>query len=186
MMLIYFRRVVSLIVGNWEESEASMRASQATILLCLLVLVSCSQPEPYVRLIIDTYPPTAGPGSVDTRITLFNASGNQVAADSSGNPTWVGFARIDSAGELLPGTWYIKVEGEAGTELGPYAIRVLLVPDETYGPWRFGSYNNPDPYENDGASTDNVPSSPIPIAIDGKLNRYLTAGDVDWFTLTLP
>ena len=42
------------------------------------------------------------------------------------------------------------------------------------------------PYEDDDASSGNVPSNPIPIAIDGKLNRYLTAGDVDWFTLTLP
>ena len=163
-----------------------MRTSWGVLLLCLLVAASCSSPKPYNRVIIDTYPPTAGPGGVNTKLSLFDSSGNLVAADSDGNPTQTDFARIDSAGQLLPGTWYIKVEGETGMEPGPYAIRVLLDPDETYGPWQFGSYNNPDSYESDNASVGNVPSNPIPITVDGKLNRYLTPGDLDWFTLTLP
>jgi hypothetical protein len=156
------------------------------LFLCLLAAASCSQPGPFGRIIIDTYPPTTGPGEVDTKLSLFDASGNLVAADSDSNPTKTGFARIDRSGVLLPGTWYIRVEGETGMEPGPYAIRVLLAPDEFYGPWLFGSYNHPDSYEPDDASSGNVPSNPVPITVGGKLNRYLTPGDLDWFTLTLP
>ena len=99
--------------------------------LCLLAVASCSQPEPYDRVIIDTYQPTGGPTTVDTKLSLFDSSGNVTATDNDGNPTQTDYARIDSFGQLLPGTWYIRVEGETGTDTGPYAIRVLLAPDDS-------------------------------------------------------
>lgn len=185
-MLIYFRRVILLIVGNWGESEASVRAHRGVLLLCLLAAVSCSQPAPYDRVIIDTYL-GVGVSPADTYLRLFDTVGNLLEEADDGNPTQADFARID-IGDLYPGTYYIQVAGHLPASNGIYAIRVLLAPDEVYdSDWTFTLLNLADfPYEPDDDSSGNVPSNPIPIAIDGKLNRYLTAGDVDWFTLTLP
>jgi hypothetical protein len=181
--------------------------------LPFLALSACRvQPTVYPMIIIDTYNATGGPSSVPTYISLFGATGDptldttpnlwnddadpytvdapplSIAENRGGNPNNPTFSRIDYTGGLPAGTYYLRVRAAVSSGNGPYAIRVLVVPDEDYTSWLFGSANNPDtPYESDDLpQSGGVPSDPVPIAIGERLNRYLTAGDVDWFVLTLP
>lgn len=180
--------------------------------LPFLALSACRvSPTVYPRIIIDTYNATGGPSSVPTFISLFADTGDptldvspslwnddvdpytvdappiSIAENRAGNPTEPTFARIDYTAGLQAGTYYIRVRAAASWGNGPYAIRVLVAPDEDYTSWRFAVLNNPDPYEpDDPPQSGGVPSDPEPIAIGERLNRYLTAGDVDWFVLTLP
>jgi len=173
-------------------------------------------PVRYPRLIIDTYPATTGPSSVRTFLSLFDSAGDPtldtnptlwnndmppwsvdhavaIAEADSGNTLDARYARIDydrpSQG-LAPGVYYVRARAPLSTLAGPYAIRVLLAPDEDYEGWQFGSYNTADtPYEVDNNPTSGgVPNRPVVIAAGAStgLNRYLSAGDVDWFVLTLP
>jgi hypothetical protein len=190
-----------------------MRRTWPVIFLCVLAACTCREPTSYGRVIIDTYPPTSASGTVDTKLSLYEADGDLVATASDGNPE-AGYARIDYSGGLEPGDWYIRAEGEDGSQSGHYAIRVLLAPDENYAPWQFAGDNDPDSYEPDNASSYNVPTSPIAISVNGninrsltpdddassgnvpanpvsipmngRVNRYLTAGDIDWLVLSLP
>ena len=85
--------------------------------------------------------------------------------------------------------YYIRARGRTSAQIGPYAIRALLAPDENYVAWRFTVYNNPDSYEgDDNPKSGGVPNNPVTLGLGlpGRLNRYLIAGDVDWFVLTLP
>jgi len=180
--------------------------------LPMLVLSACFRQPPviYPRLIIDTYPATTGPGSVNTFITLFDSSGDPTvdinptlwnnntspytvdaslatAEDNDGNIAFSGYAQVDYSGGLPAGTYYIRVRGAVSTGNGPYAIRVLLEPDESYASWWFTSYNYPDDYEDDDTpKSGGVPENPVRIEVGGKINRYITANDVDWFVITLP
>ncbi len=173
-------------------------------------------PVRYPRLIIDTYPATTGPSSVYTFLSLFDSAGDPtldtnptlwnndtppwsvdhavaIAEADSGNTLDARYARIDydrpSQG-LAPGVYYVRARARLSTLSGPYAIRVLLAPDEDYAGWQFGSYNIEDTtYEVDNNPTSGgVPTRPVVLGFgrEGRLNRYLTAGDVDWFVLTLP
>lgn len=173
-------------------------------------------PVRYPRLIIDTYPPYDGPGSVKTFLSLFDSAGDPthdvnptlwnddtdpwsvdgavaIAEASTGNYLDGRYARIDydrPLEGLAPGTYYVRARARLSTLSGPYAIRVLLAPDEDYTGWQFGSYNTTDtPYEVDNnPASGGVPNRPVSITADAStgLNRYLTAGDVDWFVLVLP
>jgi hypothetical protein len=81
------------------------------------------------------------------------------------------------------------VRGQKSTTEGVYAVRVLLEPDEDYdtGDWYFPAVSDDaDNETDDDPPSGGVPSSPVPIAIRGKLNRALTAGDVDWLVIVLP
>ena len=80
------------------------------------------------------------------------------------------------------------------TDEGGYAIRVvtsLAAPPNEYPAaenWYFTTLNTADtPYEiDDVPQSGGAPTNPVSISIGGKLNRYLTAGDVDWFKIVLP
>lgn len=190
-----------------------MKKASIMFLPVLMLAACCHEPTLYPRIIVDTYPPNTGPGSVDTFVTLFGPTGDptldaspdlwnddnapytvdappvSIAEDDDGNPIHPGYARVDYAGGLAAGTYYLRVRTPASTAVGgPYAIRILLVPDDDYASWWYGSYNTTDtPYETDDAPTSGgEPSEPVPIAIGERVNRYLDAGDVDWFVLVLP
>lgn len=183
------------------------------LFLSSLALSACCQaPTIYPRIIIDTYNATSGPGSVNTFVSLFGSAGDptldtnptlwnndtdpytvdapplSIAENRGGNPNDSTFARIDYQDGLEAGTYYLRVRAAVSTASGPYAIRVLLAPDEDYASWLFLSYAvNPDGYEPDDApKSGGVPSNPVPIGVGEKVNRCLAAGDVDWFVLTLP
>jgi hypothetical protein len=167
----------------------------------------------YERVIIDTYQPKDSVIVANTFASLFDPAGDtttdidpdlwnnnhhphtvdappiSIAEDDDSNPTYFGCARIDYKDGLAPGTYYVRVRGRKSTNTGVYAVRVLLAPDENYPAWFFGSTNMPDtPYETDDyPQSGGVPMHPVPIAVDGKLNRALTTdGDVDWLVFTLP
>jgi hypothetical protein len=165
----------------------------------------------YGRLIIDTYRPKTDVIVTDTFLSLFDAAGDpttetgtglwyndnppftvdappvSIAEADVGNPFW-NSARIDYEVGLAPGTYYIRVRGQRSTTTGVYAVRVLLVPDDIdYGPWYFSDITDDAEYEvDDNPPTGGIPTNPVVIAIGGKLNRALTAGDVDWLKLVLP
>jgi hypothetical protein len=186
---------------------------------------SASVPIIYGLIVIDTYLPKSGaPSSVDTFVSLFSSSGDTtvetpniwkddlppyttekgaiIEKGSAGD-----YGRITYSGGLAPGTYYIRVRGVQSTQNGPYGIRVLNVaadnPTGPGWPWYFLTTNTADAnplggsYESDDSPLQGgVPPNAVPITLGGKLNRWLTAGnitaappvpgDVDWFKLTLP
>jgi hypothetical protein len=165
----------------------------------------------YPRLVIDTYRPTAeGFGTTDTYLSLFGGGGDPslesgsalwlpdssaLAEDDGGNPRFVLFARIDHTAGVAPGTYYVRLRGATSTENGAYAIRVLTTADpDAYPSSVYFSGNNQAEVSPSGAAyeiDDNptsggIPANPVAIGINTPLNRYLEAGDIDWFKLVLP
>jgi hypothetical protein len=104
---------------------------------------------------------------------------------------------VDYSGGLAPGTYYVRVRGLTSTQQGAYAIRILDTaadsPTGSTWSWYFAATNPTDAnpaggsYETDDTPVQGgVPTSPVAITLNQKLNRWLTPGDVDWFKLTLP
>ncbi len=179
--------------------------------LLFLALSACRvQPTVYPRIIVDTYP-TTGPATVNTFISLFDSTGDptldtnpnlwnnnidpytvdspplSIAEDDDGNLFYSSYALIDYVGGLTAGTYYIRVRAGLSNQFGPYSIRILTSPDDNYAAWLFTGYNDDSSYEpDDSPQSGGIPVNPVPISIGERLNRYLTAGDVDWFVLTLP
>jgi hypothetical protein len=160
-------------------------------------------PTTYNEVIIETYQVIAGnPASnVDTVVTLFGAGGDTTtdlpdlwnatetgAIDENGGRSVYG--KIDYTGGLTSGTYYIRVRSPLSTHSGSYAIRVLTAPAALDATWQFGATNDLDsPYEPDNTPLQGgVPTNPATLALGmgGQLNRWLDAGDVDWFKLVLP
>ena len=132
-------------------------------------------------VVIETFPPTASETTF-TDLVLYNASGvEQTVTKNLIDGVW---AQITKNG-LSPGTYYFKVIGASPVQSGPYGISARL--SGSYS--NFGSAltgNGEDPYETDDSSTVNVPSNPALIFIYTPLNRYLAAGETDWFKFVLP
>jgi hypothetical protein len=185
---------------------------------------SASVPIIYGLIVIDTYYPVSGAqvSAVDTWISLFGSSGDTTTESPNlwnsdvspyttetsaiaENGSVGNYGRITNSGGLAPGTYYIRVRGVQSVMGGAYAIRVLSsAADSPTGPswpWYFAVTNpteaNPlgGSYEPDDSPLQSgVPTNPVTIALGGKMNRWLTAGnivggtpgDVDWFKLTLP
>jgi hypothetical protein len=182
-----------------------MKANRKTwllLFLCLWVVFSCARPpeEPvlYKRLVIDTYKPTDGAqgGTVDTVASLFDAGGEAgpaIAEDDNGNLSYFYAARIDytdpvgfTSGTVL----YVRVQGKLPSTSGAYAIRLVLDSPDPYDSSWFDF--DPDenltdtPYESDDAAPAGIPTNPAILTVGAKLNRFLGAGDIDWFRLVLP
>jgi hypothetical protein len=175
-----------------------------TILLFLPLLTSCpsSGPAPittYARIVIDTYEPRGGlPGNVpaDTYLTLYDASGNQLASDDQGNTDsgQNGSSRIDYILGLTLGTYYLKVTKGSTNATGPYAVRFLWVdvgsalPVPPYDPLYLPI--DPDPYEFMDAPETTPPLSIAPVSVNlgvDNFGRILDpTNDVDWLKLVLP
>ena len=122
------------------------------------------------------------------------------------------YGRVDYAAGLAPGTYYIRVRTLYSYQQGAYGIRILdTAADSPTGSgwaWYFTSTNqaeaNPSggSYEPDDTPLQGgVPTNPVAITLNQKINRWLepgdiagsgiisttpTPGDVDWFKLTLP
>jgi hypothetical protein len=153
-------------------------------------------PVLYERLVIDTYKPTGGGqgGTTDTFASLFDAAGEAGAAlaeDDNGNLSYFTAARInliDPDGFAPGAVLYVKVRGALPATTGGYAIRLVLNAPEPYDDsWFFAADNAADaPYEPDGDTTAGVPDTPVTLTIGERHNRYLDAGDTDWFLLVLP
>jgi hypothetical protein len=188
-------------------------AASAAVVPALLLLGGCTvspptQPTQYSRLVIDTYlPNTFASSTPNLTVTLFGSAGTVATSIASGtyatdaNPDYAGFTRISYAGGLGPGTYYVRVKGsgDPATDYGAYAIRILTAdpvpayatapgspPD--YFPGINGGSGTPDSYEADDAVSGGIPTNPVPISLDGRLNRYIQKDidDVDWFVITLP
>ncbi len=150
----------------------------------------------YERIVIDTYKPTDGGqgGTTDTIASLFGPGGEAVSAiaeDDNGNPSYFTAARIDwtdPAGFAPGAVLYVRVRGASPSTKGGYAIGLVLdAPDPYDASWFFAADNSADtPYEPDGGTTAGVPDAPVALTIGDRHNRYLSAGEVDWFRLVLP
>lgn len=186
----------------------------AALAACAAALAACSpgpSPTVYPRIVIDTYKPTGpiGVGVVDNFLTLFGPAGDttagfddappsSLAQNDNGNPIFSNYARIDYSGGLTSGTYYIRVRGSDSGQAGYYALRVVtsvdsaIDQDAQYPPaedWFFPSNEDDSGYETDDDPTSlssGVPTNPVDISIGEKVNRSLTAGDVDWLRLVLP
>jgi hypothetical protein len=187
---------------------------------------SASVPIIYGLIVIDTYYPKAGAqvSAVDTWVSLFGSGADPTVNSpniwNNDTPPYTtetsavaengsvgNYGRVTYSGGLAPGTYYIRVRGVQSVMNGAYAVRVLATPaDSPTGgswPWYFTGTNPTDAnpaggsYEPDDSPLQGgVPPNAVPITLGGKLNRWLTAGnitaatpvpgDVDWFKLTLP
>ncbi len=135
--------------------------------------------------------PTAGALAVDGQTGL---------GGSDPNAAQQYYAYIDykPPTPLVSGTvLYVRISGYDATagdtkgtyaSTGPYAIRVLTAPSSSYT--YFSSTNTSDsPYEPDNPQDYGaVPTKAPSIMLNNAqgLNRYLSAGDVDWVKITLP
>ncbi len=156
----------------------------------------------YPTLAIDTYRPIdpllGGFVSTNTYATLYGPQGTLADAidEDDDDGLFSRFARIvynDSAKGLEPGTYYVQVRAGIADSTGPYAIRVLtdLSKVDTYtsaedyfaavAPEAETSATEPD-----NTTFEGKPVKVNPLAIGGRLNRYLAADDVDWVVITLP
>jgi hypothetical protein len=154
-------------------------------------------PTTYSRIIVDTYRfNDLASANTDTFVSLYGSQGTSAAAiieADGGNLTYtVGLARIDYAGGLTSGTYYIRVKGGTSIADGPYAFRVLTSmsapPNEYTTSDFFAGVADPDPYEPDDAVSGGIPTAPLSVSLGTPYNRFLTTGggDVDWFKLVLP
>jgi hypothetical protein len=156
----------------------------------------------YSEIVIDTYYPLSTGIFTDQfqDMELLNASGVTLASDNSGsNPDGneANFAYIDykPAQSLTSGTvLYIRISGNTATASGAYAIMAQtspptltsgLAPASYYT--FFGTALTTDPYAS-GNTPNFPPSNPavITFGVAGALNRYLSAGAVEWVEITLP
>jgi len=190
--------------GQIAESDETNNSMSASVVVL------------YGRIVIDTYQPADAMNvNTKTFVSLFGPNGDTtadasiwnnnlspytvdqavaIAENAGGNKTYTYFGRIDYTAGLAPGTYYVRVRGKLSTDAGGYAIRVvtsLSAPPNEYPAaedWYYTTLNADDtPYEiDDLPQSGGVPSTPVSISVGGKLNRYLAAGDVDWFILVLP
>jgi hypothetical protein len=177
------------------------------------VMLGCSDPgntpTVYERIVIDTYSPDMS-ATCDTYIDLFDVNGDPdaddpwtgddtvdaIAFDDSSNTDWPGtYSRIDYAGGLVSGTYYIRVRGAEVTVDDFYVIRVLSLKmgDPLPGYDYPGSFSaSPDNEESDDSpQSGGVPTNPVIIELGNtnRVNRSIDfdgSGDVDWFELLLP
>jgi hypothetical protein len=185
---------------------------------------SASVPIKYPEIVIDTYPPIYGYGTVMTWVSLFDSrgdttvdlpdlwNGDNAPYKTETSPALIAqdgalgkWGRIDFTGGLAPGTYYVRVRGLSSDANGGYGIRVLdAAPDSPGGAswaWYFTAVNSTEAnpaggsYEPDDTPLQGgIPSNPVAISLNQKLNRWMTPGstpgvppgDVDWFTLILP
>lgn len=125
-----------------------------------------------------------------------DAPPDSLSENYANNPVFPTCGRIDYTGGLMSGTYYIRVRCRESTLSGVYALRVVESVDPTvdqdlqYPPaedWFFASNSDDSAYEpDDDPPSGGRPTNPVDIRIGDKVNRALTAGDVDWFRLILP
>jgi hypothetical protein len=151
----------------------------------------------YERLIIDTYYPTEPPVgfNTDTYLWLYSdagTSGPPLDEDDNANvPPYFQYARIDytDASGIDPGTvLYVRLRGGTPSDSGEYAIRFMIDAVDPYdASWFFPAISATiDDYEDDGGESFGIPINPATLSVGDKLNRYLVAGETDWFQLVLP
>jgi hypothetical protein len=198
----------------WCEDAAGARSDFANLNIKLVEPTTKKYPRLIIDTYKPTGP--FGFGVVDNAVYLYRAvyrtdTGDELAPELIegsfySNPIFGTYGRIDydsSTDPFVSGTkLYIRVTGQSSGNVGAYAIRVVEYVatgdiNAQYPPaedWFFGDINNKDtPYDDppgdDGTidgTIEGVPLNPVTIHLNEKLNRYLLAGDVDWFVLILP
>jgi len=188
----------------WSEAEPGASTIATPYVVSFTFL---GGPVLYPRIVIDTYVPTGGGfAAADTFITLFGPEGDltpgfddappvSLAEDDNGNPVFANYARIDYTEGLMSGYYYVRVRGSDALQAGAYALRVvesveaeMSVEAQYPAGWFFTATNPSDsPYEpDDDPPAGGVPVRPVELDLGGRLNRYLSAGEVDWVRVRLP
>lgn len=121
--------------------------------------------------------------SVDCYLELYNDTDtNPIDDDDDGGTN----AYSSISNTLSSGTYYVKVRGYGSSSQGAYSASVSLL-NNSYDDY-FGSAlssNTQDIYESDDSSS-NPPANPVSLSFETPLNRYLDAGETDWFVFILP
>ena len=113
-------------------------------------------------------------------------------SDGSNNPdpAQTGFAYISYPGPIERGVpYYIRVRLVNEADSMAYAIRLLgqeTDPSTREASWYFGSENLRDPAGAPVEGGHGIPTAYQTLTLNGKINCYLNAGEVDWFRFVLP
>ena len=105
-------------------------------------------------------------GSTDTHGTLENASGGTLATDDDGGSG----SNFRASASVGAGTYYVKVRGYSGSTAGDYQLHVT-----------FAASGEPP----DGDDHGNTRSAATRVATGSTTAGTLTAGDVDYFAVTV-
>jgi hypothetical protein len=132
---------------------------------------------------------TIGTPDGDTKVTLFDANGIEIASDDNGG--WRNYSRITLNGEdglrpngPSPATYFLKVENIGGNILEEYRLQVLVTPKADQ------FERNPSQPQQAGTPSpgfDDDRNNATPIFFGQQVFHSLhTASDQDWFTFFLP
>ena len=109
-------------------------------------------------------------GSTDTHGTLENASGGTLATDDDGGSG----SNFRASASVGAGTYYVKVRGYSGSTAGDYQLHVT-----------FAASGETPPTPPDGDDHGNTRSAATRVATGSTTAGTLTAGDVDYFAVTV-
>jgi hypothetical protein len=162
--------------------------------LLLLAVLGCAQQDSPLEgpfdLIIQTYPPT-GSESTYAEIELYDETGALLEEGTLYDTTWERIGTTADPYVLDTGRYYIKVNLPNPFQDDPYALSARAAGIDLLYYAAALNDNGEDAGEPDDiTSVPNVPDSPLsldPFDDNGSRdNRYIGAGDVDWFTFELP
>ena len=109
-------------------------------------------------------------GATDTHGTLENAAGGTLAADDDGGSG----SNFEVSAAVGAGTYYVKVRGYSGSTTGDYQLHVAFTPSGT-----------PPGPPDDGDDHGDTRSTATSVAAPSSTAGTLTAGDVDYFAVTV-
>ena len=123
---------------------------------------------------VETFPNEGGGGGVyvDTVLNLYNSGGLLINTDDGGAAP---YSLIDHS-FLRNQTYFIEVRPFSGLGTGYYSLLV----DETGGGSSAGTPAT------DAGEPDDTREQAVPMSLDTVYDRYLSAGDADWFEITIP
>ncbi len=98
-------------------------------------------------------------------------SDGTVLAENDDGQTWYDLRNFRIEMDVEPGTYYVKVRGYNSGVLGDYELRTRFTPDEPV----------PEPVDDHGDTRAEATAVALPSDTDG----VLTAGDVDYFAVTV-
>jgi hypothetical protein len=163
--------------------------------LLFFAVVACRQPDsppegPF-ELIIQTFPPTGVETATYTKVELFDESGALLATGTVYSTPWVGIGTAADPRVLDTGRYYVRVSGLNSGQTGPYGLSARRADIGLIDFAAALSGNDQDAAEPDDAeAAANVPATPVFLDPfddnNSRANRYIGAGDVDWFTFELP
>jgi hypothetical protein len=196
--------------------EKTFHYVYTAVAFCLLAMAGCTSPdEPITAIVVDTYNPTGpiGFSTINWQMDLFDANGDLAAApdydvwstDITSDPAVLAWSdgsnNLDPEHGLYPHIsytagiergvpYYVRVRAALSGDFGAYAIRLLGVEPNPSVPrdlsWYFGGENLGDPAGLPLEGGNGIPTTFQELTLNGKLNCYINAGEVDWFRFVLP